>query len=245
MNGVRGEAEAMLKIAIVEDDKFCSEQISDYVKRFSEENQTPVQVTLYHDGMDIADGYKPIYDLIFLDIEMPLLDGMTAAERIRELDPEVLLIFITNLAQYAIRGYSVNALDYILKPVKYAAFAMKLQKARRILEKRESRSLLLSADGVSRKVPVSAIRYVEVLNHQLVYHTEEGDFREFKSLRQLESELGEGFARCNHCYLVNLRYVDGVKDDDVLIGTEKLKISRTRKQRFMRTLSDFCRFGGR
>lgn len=204
-----------------------------------------IRTQCFCNGMEIAEGYTPVYDIIFLDIEMPLLDGMSAAEHIRQKDPDVILVFITNLAQYAIRGYGVNALDYVLKPIGYAAFAMKLQKACRILAGRETRYVLLTDEQESRKISVSNIRYIEVANHQLIYHTTEGDFFQFGTLRKLEDELGDSFARCNHCYLINLAYVDGTREDFVLLGGDTLKISRAKKKQFMQMLSDYCRFGGR
>lgn len=235
----------MLRVAVVEDDQNYAAQVIGYLERFAQENQLEIRTQRFQDGMEIAEGYKPIYDIIFLDIEMPLLDGMSTAEHIRRKDPDVLLIFITNLAQYAIRGYGVNALDYVLKPVSYAAFAMKMQKACRILAERETRYVLLTDEQESRKVSVSNIRYIEVADHQLIYHTTEGDFREFGTLRKLEDELGDSFARCNHCYLVNLRYVDGTSEDCVLVGKDALKISRAKKKQFMQMLSNYYRFGGR
>lgn len=235
----------MIHIAVVEDDQYYADQIKGYLDRFAQENKMDIRTQCFCNGMEIAEGYTPVYDIIFLDIEMPLLDGMSAAEHIRQKDPDVILVFITNLAQYAIRGYGVNALDYVLKPIGYAAFAMKLQKACRILAGRETRYVLLTDEQESRKISVSNIRYIEVANHQLIYHTTEGDFFQFGTLRKLEDELGDSFARCNHCYLINLAYVDGTREDFVLLGGDTLKISRAKKKQFMQMLSDYCRFGGR
>lgn len=235
----------MIHIAVVEDDQNYADQIKGYLDRFAQENKMDIRTQCFCNGMEIAEGYTPVYDIIFLDIEMPLLDGMSAAEHIRQKDPDVILVFITNLAQYAIRGYSVNALDYVLKPIGYAAFAMKLQKACRILAGRETRYVLLTDEQESRKISVSNIRYIEVADHQLIYHTTEGDFFQFGTLRKLEDELGDSFARCNHCYLINLAYVDGTREDCVLLGADTLKISRAKKKQFMQMLSDYCRFGGR
>lgn len=65
---------------------------------------------MFTDGVEILEDYRPVYDIIFLDVKMQHLDGMETARRIRELDSDVLLIFITNMAQYAIKGYAVGAL---------------------------------------------------------------------------------------------------------------------------------------
>lgn len=235
----------MLRIAIVEDDSQYAQQLEKYVARFAEETGQKIQTTLFSDGMDIAEEYAPVWDIILLDIEMPLLDGMSAAERIREHDPSVLIMFITNMAQYAIQGYSVNALDYVLKPINYYAFSLKMRRACRILNERSGQALMLMQEGETVKVPASDILYVEVADHQLVYHTAKGEFREFGALKKLEDSLGKGFARCNHCYLVNLKYMDGIKDDCVIVGGTSLKISRAKKKEFMQQVSDFYRFGGR
>ena len=109
--------------------------MQEYVRRYTRQYGTEFEVTVFADGVDILEDYRAVYDIIFLDVEMKHLDGMTTAERIRQMDADVILIFITNMAQYAIRGYSVGALDYVLKPVPYFAFSQQLLKAVARLEK--------------------------------------------------------------------------------------------------------------
>ena len=235
----------MLRMALVEDDDGYAAQLKQFIARFSEETGQEISMTWFPDGMDIAEDYKPVNDIIFMDIEMPLLNGMETAERIRQNDQTVIIIFITNMAQYAIKGYEVNALDYVLKPINYYAFSMKLRKACRIASERNERAVILTVDGEQRKIPVRLVRYVEVSDHRLIYHLEKEDISVFKSLKDAETELGAGFSRCNNCYLVNLRFVDGIKDDCAVLGKDLLKISRTRKKAFMQELSDYFKNGGR
>lgn len=235
----------MLRVAIVEDDAGYANQLTEFLNRYGKENDEEIHRTIFRDGLDIVEDYQPIWDIILLDIEMPLLDGMSAAERIRSLDPSVILIFITNMAQYAIKGYEVDAMDFVLKPVNYFAFNMKLRKACRVLRERSTASVLVPADGGTRKLPVSSIRYIEVADHRLIYHSIEGNFEMFGSLKDLEATLGKDFARCNHCYLVHLKYVDGIQADNVILGQDTLKISRTKKKEFVQRVSDYYRFGGR
>lgn len=94
----------MTRIAIVEDETAVREQLAGYVQRYTRQYGTQFEVTMFTDGVEILEDYRPVYDIIFLDIEMLHLDGMETARRIRELDSDVLLIFITNMAQYAIKG---------------------------------------------------------------------------------------------------------------------------------------------
>ena len=115
----------MLRVAVAEDNPKDRERLLSFLKKYGEEKDVQIEVAEYTDGSELLDQYRPCYDVIFLDVEMPQMDGMKAAEKIRETDEEVILIFITNMAKYAIRGYEVQALDFVLKPVKYDAFFLK------------------------------------------------------------------------------------------------------------------------
>jgi len=234
----------MFRFAIVEDDDTCAEQLQKYLAQYAGENALEIRTDRFYDGLNFAEDYKARWDLIFMDIEMPLLDGMSAARRIREKDDSVLLIFITNMAQYAIQGYEVRALDYILKPVNYYAFAMKLRKVIRILDQRITKAaIVMDAEGNSRRIALSEVRYIEVLDHQLIYHRSDDTFHTFGSLKKTEQEYGKDFARCNNCYLVNLRYVDGFSGNDVIVAGKPLPVSRARKKDFQQRVADYYRFG--
>ena len=113
----------MLRIAVVEDDKTYAAQLKEYLVRYGTETNQKISVALFPDGEDIVTDYSAEFDIILMDVEMTFMDGMTAAEKIREKDNEVVIIFITNMPQYAIQGYKVDALDYVLKPISYFAFS--------------------------------------------------------------------------------------------------------------------------
>ena len=113
----------MIRIALVEDEAEVRAQLQGYVQRHTRQYGTEFAVTEFADGMELLDDYRPVYDILFLDVEMKHLDGMETARRVRQLDKDVIIVFITNMAQYAIGGYAVGALDYVLKPVPYFAFS--------------------------------------------------------------------------------------------------------------------------
>ena len=104
----------MVRIAVVEDEAVSRQLLANYLARYSEENDVSFDVTYFEDGGAIIGGYKPVYDIILMDIQMTHVDGMTAARAIREVDQEVVLVFITSAAQFAIHGYQVGALSYLL-----------------------------------------------------------------------------------------------------------------------------------
>ena len=119
----------MIRIALVEDDPAYAEQLLSYLKEYEKESKERISVQTFSDGEDIVTEYRADYDIILMDVEMKFMDGMSAAEKIRKMDTEVVIIFITNMPQYAIQGYKVNALDYILKPISYFSFSESMVRA--------------------------------------------------------------------------------------------------------------------
>lgn len=232
----------MYHIAIVEDDHMFSRQLQDYLKQYQDENQMEFKVSVFYDGSEILQGYKKEYDAIFLDIEMPEVNGMQAAEQIRQMDEEVVLMFITNMAQYAISGYAVGALDFVMKPVNYYTFAMKVGRVLKRVQKKERghQSVILNLPDGLKKLDTKQIYFVEIQNKQLHYHTEEGEYIVKGTLQSIEQQLEScSFAKCNHWYLVNLMHVKEVKKNIVVVGTFQLEISRRNKNTFMKALTEY------
>lgn len=230
----------MRRIAIVEDDPVCAQQLQEYVERYNQESGEELQTILFPDGLDVVEDYRPVWDVILMDIEMPNLDGMSAAKRIREQDPAVVLIFITNMARFAIKGYEVGAMDFVLKPVKYPQFALKLKKALGIAGRRSHRFLMVSDGDLSRRVSTDNILYIEVINHRLYIHTAEEIFINRGSLQDMEAQLKDlPFVRCSHSYLVNLANVTGVKRDALLVGGREIPVSRPKRKEVLQQLSDY------
>jgi DNA-binding LytR/AlgR family response regulator len=175
-----------------------------------------------------------------MDIQMKFMDGMSAAEEIRKLDSKVIIMFITNMTDYAIRGYQVDALDYILKPVSYFAFSQKLDRAVSRLDKRSGHEMSVNVSAGLKRLSSDTIFYIESEGHNLIFHTEEGAFQARAKMKDYEEELlPHGFFRINKGYLVNLKYVDGVEDGCCVIGGGKLLISRARKSEFMTAITKY------
>lgn len=230
----------MIKIAIVEDEAAVRDQLTDYVRRYTRQYGTEFEVTCFTDGDEILENYRPAFDIIFLDVEMKRLNGMETAQRIRELDDDVLLIFITNMAQYAIKGYAVGALDYVLKPVPYFAFSQQLQKVEEQLRRRTRHYLAVPVEGGLRRLDTSRIYYIESEGHRVHFYTEEGDFAAPGALKALEEKLADRpFARCNSGYLVNLAQVQAVQQNTVEVGPYELQVSRPKRKSFLAALTDY------
>ena len=230
----------MVRIALVEDDAGYRRELTEYLDRFARECGEHFAVSTFSDGAEIAEGYTAEFNIILMDIAMSYMDGMSAAEAIRQVDDEVVIIFLTNMPQYAMKGYSVGALDYVLKPVSYFAFSQRIQRALERMKKRAEKYISIPFKGGMRKLAASQISYVEVRDHDLTYHTASEVLPAKGTLSEAEALLGsQSFFRCNKCYLVNLEYVDRVDNNSVLIGGEQIQVSRARKRALLDALNDY------
>ncbi len=232
----------MIKIALLEDEEAQAQRMLRFLNKYQEENPA-LQYTVerFERGRTFLQNYKVDYDLLFLDIRLPDMLGIDVAHRVREIDPEVMIVFVTSLTQYAIEGYSVQAFDYMVKPIAYDSFSSKLTRMLRMLSYKVSNvQLIVKTKEASTRVNSDSILYVEVSNHDLLIHTDHGVLKQWGSLSKVEKALqGAQFAKCNSCYLVNLKYVAGIQGDQVKIGSELLTISKPRRKEFLQRIAQY------
>ena len=227
-------------IAIVEDEAEEAEILRSYFTRYSKEYGTTFTVTHFGSAETFLNRYRPVYDLVLMDICLPKTSGMDAAAELRKLDQSVPLIFVTNMAQFAVKGYEVDAFDFVVKPVSYANFALKLHRLLgRLATRREGEVLVTLSDHMVR-LSASQIKYIEISGHRMVYHTTGGEVSAYGNLKEVEASLdGATFVRCNSCYLVNLNYVQAIQGHTVLVDGEELQISRPKRKAFVQALNDY------
>jgi len=232
----------MVKIAMAEDEKECQDVLLKHIRRFAKEHDLQTDVKVFSDGTDLTDPYVPGWDVIFLDIRMKWMDGMAAAKKIREVDESVIIIFITTLAQYAIKGYEVGALDFVLKPVTYEQFEMRMKKVVRILGEKvkDEVSVIVPIEDGKARIPARKILYIEVMGHDLSIVTEKETYEMRMPLREMEEKLTDyHFARCAKAYLVNLRQVKHVSADQIQVTGHELPLSRSYRKAFLETYSGY------
>ncbi|MDO4285475.1 MAG: LytTR family DNA-binding domain-containing protein [Eubacteriales bacterium] len=231
----------MLHIAICDDEKEFVRHLSALIRQYGEETGQNIRITAFYDGMELTEKYDASIDLIFLDIQMKMMDGLHAAGHIRQMDGQVGIIFLTTLAQYALEGYRYNAANYLLKPLKYARLKAELDQFSARRQRDPAPSLVIANDTGKYRIPLKSIRYLETFNRNLMFHTEQENIICYKSMKEMERELcGQGFARCHTSFIVNLFYIKGVRKLEIeLITGEIIPISQPRRKEFMECLTDY------
>lgn len=229
-----------LSCAIVDDDATFLRALRGYVLRACEEESISCQVEALSDPLDFIEDYEPRYDVVFLDIEMPQLNGMDLARQIRAQDERVCIIFITSMAQFALKGYEVNATDFIVKPLKYETFHTRFSHALRFVSLHRERDIVLRDDERTVRVPCSRVHYVEKSKNSAVYHTELGIFRCRSTVAKVMSELGGmPFVQVNSGIIVNLAHVTTYTATEIVLGDHSVPLSRSRRAGFMRAFMDY------
>ncbi len=231
----------MLNIAIVEDDDREAEILGSYITEYGEKNDERFRIERFNDAKSLLDNYRHVYDIIFMDIMMPEINGMEAAIKLRKLDKVVTLIFVTNMAKYAVQGYEVDALDFIVKPVGYSTFAMKFKKALSKLASDAGYNIAVFRKGEIIYLSSRRITFIEVSGHKVKYHLLDGVVEGTGTLSELEKQLQIcNFLRCNSCYLINPQYITKVQGYTVtMMNGDELLISHPRKKTFMKQLADW------
>lgn len=227
----------MNRIAIIEDNPVHTGRLSECLNRYQSEHPVSFEIHTFSSGVQLLENYSAIWDILFIDIELPYIDGMSLSQEIRKIDSNVIIVFVTNLTQYAIKGYSVQAFDYIIKPIKYASLSITMSKILSVLERQNTNTVSLKTKDGMHVFPVSLIYYVEVQFHNLIFYTSEGTYIVRGTLSATEEKLGSGFARCSNSFLVNLAHVNFLCKESVSVGPYKLAVSRRFYTDFFQKLS--------
>ena len=216
----------MLHIAICDDEKDFVIYLTQLINQYAAETGEEIKVSAFYDGIELTTHYDTTIDLIFLDIQMKLLDGLRAAKRIRQMDERVGIIFLTTLAQCALEGYKYQAA---------------IEQWRRRSRKLDSPAIVVANDSGKYKIFLNTLHYVETFNRNLLLHTEQEKIICYRSMKDLEQELApHGFVRCHTSYIVNLYYVKGVNKLEITLVTgETIPVSQPKRRQFMEQLAEY------
>lgn len=233
-------------IAVVEDSDESYGVLREYFASYSVEIRSKFYVTRFTSGEVFLKNYSNYsFDIVFMDIDLPRMNGMDVSKLLRKNDKKIVIVFVTSLAQYAVAGYEVNALDFIVKPFSYSHFKIKMRRVLNRLKSRREIRFWINVTGSGKKALNSGdLKYVEVMKHNVIYHTLEGDFNTTGTMIKAQELLKNApFCLCNRCYLVNLKYVTEVKNFQVKVGDDILQISHLKRGEFIDKLNEFIAGG--
>lgn len=235
----------MINIAVVEDEEKFSSELKEYINRFAELNGLTFKVSLFISAESFLFSDVNAFDIIFMDIQLSNMDGMTAVKKLRETNPYVVVVFVTSLAQFAIKGYEVGAVDFILKPFSYYNFALKFRRILNFAEKAYAGNVIVHSKTQTNVLKASDIYFVEITAHTITYNTATGKYSTTGTMKKVCDQLEKfHFVLCNQSYLVNLRYVTQVDANHVTVNGNKLAVSRQRRKEFLHKLNEYIAANG-
>ncbi len=231
----------MYRMLIVEDTPAEADQLRSYLLRYAREKDLSLHIETLGSALEFINS-RHTADLVFMDIDMPGINGMEAAEIMRTYDQATPIVFVTNLAQYAVRGYQVDAVDFVVKPVEYHDFAMRMDRAMRLVERNAGSTVVLPTQDGMRVVRQRDISYVDLIKHDVIYHLVGGErLRERGSLKAAATRLDEqAFLRISSGCLVNMAHVARIGRESVVTDDgQELFFSRSQKRRALEKLANY------
>ena len=230
-----------MNIAVVDDNLNDRKMILDYLFQFFNESGVDYTTSTFEDGVSFLKDYSFSYDFIIFDIDMPQMSGIDTAKELRKRDSNVTIMFVTNMPQYALEGYSVEAVDYVLKPLSYPDFRLKMKKATRYILRNSVKKVTINTteDGLIT-VDSSDIYYVESKLHYIYYHTKKGIYKMRAKLTEVEDILlPYHFARSGGSFLINLTYLEKIDGNEIVVAGETLPLSRRMKASLMSAFTKY------
>lgn len=229
----------MFTVAIVEDDPAQRTALARLTEDFFTQQGEEIRLLTFSDGSELLSDY-PSPNLILMDIDMPKMNGLETAKRLRTFDTEVLLIFITNIIQCALEGYKVEAMDFLVKPADEYSCHLSFSRALRRMRRQRGYSIEVRYGKNTFSVNTLELLYAETQGHSLLLHLRDGSTLSVtESIQSLTERLRPlGFFRCHTSYLVNLSAVDTIRRSDTVVSGVVLPVSKYRREEFMKAMAE-------
>lgn len=220
----------MMKIAVCDDEPAMCRQMAEMAAQILERWKEPFEMIRCLDPHLLLERIQDL-DLLFLDIQMPGLDGVSFAKIIRERGSDCAVIFVTVLEDHMLDAFEVEAFDYLCKPVDKDRLERTLQRVIKRRERINGKSLFIQTRDWSRNVKIHDIYYCEVIDRKIYLHTKSGVVEYYGRLKETQEKLGPSFVKCHRSYLVNLEYLQEYRVGSVILENgERLPVSRQQRQ---------------
>lgn len=227
-------------IAVIEDDNVAFENLSNMLNRFSNEFKQDFEIKWFKSGEEFLETIDIIYSIIFLDVDLPGINGLEIAKRIRDVNNVSSLIFVTNLAKYVQFGYEVDAVSYLIKPIEYNSFSLVFNKAINKYLSNTANDFIIKIPGGMEITSLDKLMYIEIMFHKLNYHLIDKNIEKTGSLKSIEKiVLDRGFIKCHNAFIVNPKFIERVDKNDLIINGDRIPVARNRRKEVLDKLSDY------
>lgn len=208
-----------MKIAICEDEKVYQQNIESLIYNLNIPER--IDLDIFSSGEDLVEAYKNNrrYSIIFLDMQMKELGGIEAAEIVRNYDKNCIIIIITAILEYAVEGYSINAFNFILKPINEEKFNKVFLNAIHKVKHCNHQTYTIETRDKTIVFLLNDIIYVESCARKAIIHVKDNVYESNENISLIETKLEEhGFVRISRYYLINLGYVKEIRIKDILLS---------------------------
>ena len=238
-----GRNKGEMRIAICDDEKAVREYIKDKINIFD----NSIDVVCFENGEDII-AYNQTIDILFLDIQMPGMNGMDIARKLRKENEELILIFVTALEEYVFKAFDVGAFNYLLKPLDKVKLLEVLNKAVKHADEtgkkqstgsKKERTMLIHANGMHTNIVIDDIVYAEVFNRKITLHMMNDELEYYGKMSDLSDVAGKDFFRTHRAYLINMNYVKSYDSTVVYVNDTAIPIAKAKYGDFVKAFLKF------
>lgn len=229
----------MQRIAICDDEPVMCEQLKQMLTAILTSWKLPFSVTCFTDPLQMLSSSLD-FTMIFLDIQMPRINGLELAQRLRSKSSTCALFFVTVSKDYMPDAFELEPVDYLCKPVDGIRLERSLKRALIRLEHETEKALLIQSANRCRSVRLSSIYCCEIINRKIYLYTGEGTLDYYGKITDLEKQLDKRFFRCHRSYLINLDYFLEFSNGQITLENQmKIPLSRLRRQEFLQTMVEY------
>lgn len=235
----------MLAVAVCDDEMVENIGICKKIQGVLEEMQIPCVIRRFHSGAELLQASEQ-FDIIFLDIIMPGMDGIEVAKVCRERAVGKILIFLSSSRKYIYESYEADAFWYLVKPVDEKKLRHVLQRAIMKDRQEEQGFIIIKKEREKKKLFLEDIYYFEARGRKILIHGKEDVFVCYEQLGSIENRLcDKDFFRCHKSFFVNLRHISGYdRQEAVLDNEERILISRRRYAEFCKKMLCYMKRNG-
>ena len=219
----------MINIGICEDELHYRVNIKDMLGDILSTYSINYKIYEFSSGEELLSNYPKDLDILIMDIQMKIINGMDAARKIREFDQNLEIIFMTSFSEFMQEGYEVKAYRYILKPISERKISRNILPCINEIMKKKNNYLTINVKNYVDRIKIDSIVYIETDRPNILIYTNDNKYTTKMSISKIDKILREhGFFRCHNSYIVNLKLVESMNSNTLKIGEKYIPISKYR-----------------